>query len=192
MIIAKEGEKMAKFICPEGTIQAVAYDVWDLGMQKTNFQNEDGEDIVQHKVKIAWELIETIDEPASEYDGKRYAINKDYTLSLGEKATLRKDIESWRGQSFKENELKGFDVESIIGSNCLLSIVHNTSKKGKVYAKVGNVVKLPKNMTAIVPENKRSLPDWIKKIQAQSVEVNEKYEAAKSDVGSDKEEQIPF
>ena len=47
-------------------------------------------------------------------------------------------------------------------------------------------------MTAIVPENKRSLPDWIKKIQAQSVEVNEKYEAAKSDVGSDKEEQIPF
>ena len=109
MIIAKEGEKMAKFICPEGTIQAVAYDVWDLGMQKTNFQNEDGEDIVQHKVKIAWELIETIDEPASEYDGKRYAINKDYTLSLGEKATLRKDIESWRGQSFKENELKGFE-----------------------------------------------------------------------------------
>src|SRR5208337_1405024 len=97
---------------------------------------------------------------------------KRYTLSLHEKAALRKDLESWRGRTFTEEELKGFDVENVLDVPCLLNVIHNGTS-GTVYANVSGIMKLPKSMQPIKGrdyvrvqdrEPKRSdaapAPDW--------------------------------
>jgi hypothetical protein len=41
---------------------------------------------------------------------------------LFEAATLRKDLESWRGKSFTEEELAGFDMDNLIGCTAKIEI----------------------------------------------------------------------
>jgi len=129
---------------PEGTHQAVCVDVIDKGMQPNPFK--DG--ALQHKVDLAWQIGELRD------DGKRFVIYKRYTASLNEKATLRHDLESWRGKPFTAAELKGFDLESVIGANCLLNVVHRASQSdaSRIYANVAAVMPLLKGMTKMAAQ----------------------------------------
>lgn len=161
---------------PAAVHQGVCYQVIDIGTQPalSNFP-------ARRKVKIIWELpherkdfkskdgLATIELPRS--------ISKDYTLSTDKKATLRKDLESWRGRPFTEEEIKAFDVATVIGANCQISVVHKKSADGtKTYANVGAIMPLAKGMTRLQPENKTlvydipaegpitfpaDLPEWI-------------------------------
>jgi hypothetical protein len=126
---------------PEGGHHAVCVDIIEKGMLPNPFK--DGE--LQRKIDIAWQLSETRD------DGKRFIVYKRYTASLNEKATLRHDLESWRGRPFSQAELAGFDLESIIGANCLLNVVHKAGTKdpSKVFANVAAVMPLIKGMPKI-------------------------------------------
>jgi hypothetical protein len=124
---------------PAGLSQAVCVDVVDMGMLKVSYAGVDKE---QHKVRIVWQLEDMM------ADGKPFLIQKRYTLSLHEKANLRKDLESWRGRSFTPEELIKFDVETIIGKNAQLNIQHVT-KDGKTYANVVSIVPLGKTMQKI-------------------------------------------
>lgn len=134
---------------PAGTHVAVCYRLIDLGTQKTEFQ---GETKMQRKIMLSWELPdERMD------DGRPFTISKRYTLSSHEKATLRKDLEAWRGRAFTEAELDpgnpaGFNIKNILGKGCLLSIVHN-AKDGKTYANVASLSKLLKGQNPPAPEN---------------------------------------
>ncbi len=97
-----------------------------------------------NKVRLTWELPNEM----REFDGvqKPLVISKEYTLSMHEKATLRKDLESWRGLGFTEEEAKSFDVTKLLGIPCMLSIVHTKSKSGDMYAKIGSISKIMKGM----------------------------------------------
>ena len=159
--VAKEGEKKDFQKVSSGTVQAVCYDVWQLGWQRSEYK---GEKIVAEKIVVGWEVNEPIEK--GDFAGKRLTINKFYTLSLSQKANLRKDLESWRGKAFTTTELRGFDVESLIGVNCMLSVIH--SETGK--AKISGISKLMNGLTPMEPENKRSKPDWIKRFQSQHIE----------------------
>ena len=158
----------------EGLHQAVAYCLYDLG---TQYNEKFGKS--NHKVLIGWEIpTERID---VERDGQMVnlprAISKQYTLSLHEKAQLRKELESWRGKAFTEHELEGFDLTKLLGVNCMIQVIHK-HKDGKTYANVANVVSLPKQMPKVEPENPckyfsfeehqdeipEGTPDWIKDI----------------------------
>ena len=178
MLIAKDNSesKFAKLPLPEaGTTQAVCCAVWDLGLQKTSFA---GEEKVQHKIIIAWEITEKINAPESEYNGKPYMLNKKYTLSLGEKANLRKDLESWRGLPFSADELKnGFDLDKLYGANCYIGIKHEPDRNdaSKVYANVTAILPIPKGMAKITPLRARdeAPPKWVQEKMAQAVAVVE-------------------
>ena len=124
---------------PAGTYRAVCVDVIDKGIVEVTYQ---GKTRRQHKVSVAWQIDEKRD------DGKPYLVFKRYTLSLNEKATLRKDLESWRGKPFTRDEEMGFDVEAVIGANCLLNIAHRPVAD-KVYANVQSVNPLMKGMAPI-------------------------------------------
>lgn len=120
---------------PAGTHEAICIGVIDLGTQTGEWQ---GKPLVRRQVLIQWEL------PAEKMeDGKPFIVAKFYTASLNEKATLRHDLESWRGREFTPQELGGFDSKNILGKPCLLSIVHNEKDK----AKVQGVMAPPKGMT---------------------------------------------
>jgi hypothetical protein len=139
-IIAKaSGDGKVFQPAPEGTHQAVCVDVIDKGILKTTWQGQTRE---QHKIDVAWQLGEDRE------DGKPWIVFKRYTLSLGEKANLRKDLESWRGRKFSREEEMGFDVEKLVGVNCLLNVQHNVNGD-KTYANVVAVAPLIKGMKPI-------------------------------------------
>lgn len=96
-----------------------------------------------HKVRLTWET------PDEQHDfGKGlqpFSVSKELTLSMAEKANLRKMLEGWRGKAFTEDEAKRFDVTKLLGKSCMLSVIHKTSKGGKTYADISGIATLPKN-----------------------------------------------
>jgi hypothetical protein len=117
---------------PEGTHVARCIQLIDIGTHHGEYQ---GTPNVQNQVIVRWELPhETID---TERGPEPMIVSKFYTNSLGEKANLRKDLQSWRGRQFTPEELAKFDLESILGKPCLVTIVHNEKKKAKVTGVAG-------------------------------------------------------
>lgn len=170
---------------PAGVHVAVCYGVIDLGTHLNPKFNKEA-----RKVLLQWELPECRAE--FDRDGQKVklprAISKRYTLSLGEKANLRKDLESWRGRKFTAQELAGFDIAAIIGAPCQIQVVHEPGKDGRVYAAIAAIMALPKTMPRPKQENPAmhfsfedagpkpvlppGLPDWIAEIIIQSKEWN--------------------
>jgi hypothetical protein len=142
-IIATAGDNKEFTPAPAGLHQAVCVDVVDMGILEVTYA---GKSKKQHKVRVVWQ----IDEPME--DGKPFIIQKRYTLSLFEKAALRKDLESWRGKPFSQEEEAAFDLERLLGVNCFLNVIH-VQKDGKTYANVAGVVPLKKGLPTIQPKD---------------------------------------
>ena len=136
--IVSEGSSFVP--CPAGPHSSVCVDVIDLGKQPNAFK--DG--ALVHKVRLVWQVAERRE------DGKPYLVQKQYTASLHEKASLRKDLEAWRGRPFTKEEAQGFDVEQLIGVPCLLNVQH-VDRAGSTYANVTSLMRLPKGMPHIAP-----------------------------------------
>lgn len=166
---------------PEGTHFGVCDMVVDLGMQKTSYQ---GVESVKHQIYIRWQIpaerTSWTDANGDKQEGP-VVIGKTYTASLGEKANLRKDLQSWRGRAFSDEELKAFDVSRLLNVGAMIAIVHN-HKEGKTYANIGAISGLPKGMDKPIAEGKpiiydpdnqhtlNDLPKWLReKIEGQVV-----------------------
>lgn len=136
---------------PPGTHIARCIRIIDIGTHHGEYQ---GKPNVRKQILIFWELPdEAMD------DGKPFIASKFYTASLSEKATLRADLESWRGKAFTEDELAGFDLKAILNQPCMLSII---DKKGGG-TKVGGVMKLPKGTNVALATNEVyafDIDDW--------------------------------
>lgn len=102
-----------------------------------------GEEKKQHKIRVVWQIAEQ--NPRTK---KPFEVSKRYTLSLHEKAGLRKDLEAWRGRAFTEEELQGWDVEQILSVPCLLSILQTPKPNGEIWANINSIMRLPKGMEA--------------------------------------------
>lgn len=159
-IIAKGGFAPA----PAGQWQAVCVDVVDLGLSEKTYNGQkvvgkDGKPVMSHNVCFVWEINEPM--PGS---GRPYIVGRKFTLSLHEKASLREATESWLGRTLTEREVAdGFDVESFIGRNCQLTVVHNVKATG-TYANVTAIVPLMKGMKDILPT-----PDYVRVCDRPSV-----------------------
>lgn len=134
--------------CPPGLHHSVCVDVEDLGVEVSDkyFNEKTGEPNQAHKIRIVWQ----IEDPVMD-DGRRFTTSKKFTLSLNEKASLRKFLESWRGIPFtKEDLVKGFDVEKLIGVNCTLQVLQTEDGK---YTNVVNIMPPTKGASLLQPEN---------------------------------------
>lgn len=164
-LVATAGSNKTFKPVPAGVHDAVCSHVIDLGYEYSEkFQKED------RKIMIIWEINEPSD------SGLPMTINKRYTLSLNEKAALRKDLRGWRGQDFTEEQLKGFDVEVLKGKQCQLHIIHN-EKDGKVYANIASVLPKGKSsppLSVVVTE----IPEWIQKVIEENAAAHAKLEKA--------------
>ena len=129
---------------PPGAYIGRCYSLIDLGTQLSTGQF--GEKL-QHKIRIAWELFGE-DEQGNpltvEVDGKTMpmTISKSYTVSLHEKAGLRKDLAAWRGRDFTEEEAKAFDVSKLLGAYCMVNAT-TSETNGKTYTNVAGLTPLP-------------------------------------------------
>jgi hypothetical protein len=128
-----------------GTHFAVCDQVVDLGKQRI-VSAMYGESI-KHQVYIRWQI------PAErvewEKDGQKHegpaVIGKTYTVSLSDKANLRKDLQAWRGKPFTPDELRGFDIAKLLGVPATITVTH-TEKDQKTYANVASLGGIPKGM----------------------------------------------
>ena len=158
---------------PLGTHIARCVSVVDLGLQQDNFG-------IKEKVYIAWEVPSvrvkwTKDDV--EHEGPAI-IGSRYSNFIHPKSNLGEHLVNWRGRAFTEIELEGFDLFTILGVPCMISVTHNT-KGDKTYANVSAAMGLPAGTVcpeAETPLLKYSandpstaaafdkLPEWLRKL----------------------------
>lgn len=109
----------------------------------------DGKPVKGNKVRLTFELPNELVKFKDDEPEQPRFISKEFTLSLNEKATLRKFLDSWRGVPFTEDEAKSFDVSKLLGVACMLSITIKKSKKsGNSYNDILSASKLMKGTEA--------------------------------------------
>ncbi len=150
-------------LTPAGAYPARCYQMIHLG---TNKENINGEDKMLNKVRISWELPTELKIFDSEKGEQPLIISKEFTLSMHEKATLRKMLASWRGKDFSEDECKGFDITKLLGVVCMINVIHKQSKQGNEYADISSITPLPKGYECPPQINKNVLweydnPDFV-------------------------------
>jgi len=138
---------------PQGVFIGRCYSLIDLGTQHTSGQYGDK---FQHKLKIGWELFgeEENGTPLTvDVDGVMMplTISKTYTVSLHEKAGLRRDLSAWRGKDFTDDEAKAFDVSKLIGAYCMINVTESTTNN-KTYSNVAGITPLPGALKNAKPE----------------------------------------
>jgi hypothetical protein len=195
-----------------GATVGVLYSLVDLGHQKTNWDNQEK---WTPKVRLTFELPDQTDEFEVEENGKRTTVQKpmvvsiEQTRSLGEKASLRKLLEQWRGQTFTSKELQAFSLKNLLGKPAMLTLIHKTSQQGRQYCAIAGASKLPKGMKAPATTTNDQLyyeieqgeagqfndmPDWLQeKIRASKEFATSagKSTAIKSELDADGN-QVPF
>lgn len=128
-----------------GVYTSISSAMVDLGLQKSEkFKT------TQRKFMLIW----TIQGEEVEINGEKQArqISKEYSFSLNEKSTLRKDLQAWRGKTFSEEELKGFNILTILNKACQLQIILE-EKNNKKYNNIAGIMSLPKGSTIEELEN---------------------------------------
>ena len=169
MPIAKAGANFTP--APEGTHLARCFGCISLGTQKSELFAASWKILLMFE--LPEEMIEIPDKGAAPM-----VVTKEYTLSLGKKATLTQHLNSWRGRAFTPEELKGFEVSNVVGAACQVTIQHKAAKvTGNVRADIVSITGLPKGVTPpaqwhpsvkyeiemMKNEVFTALPEWIQK-----------------------------
>lgn len=122
-------------LAPVGVYSAVCVRLINMGMQETSYG-------LKHQVHLAFEIDEKME------DGRPFLMMQNYTMSLNEKARLRLDLQAWRGRAFSAEELKGFDLKSVLGKPLQVSVVHSADGQ---YANIGSMMPLGRGMQSLTP-----------------------------------------
>lgn len=181
---------------PAGTHPAYCYAVIDIGHQESNYQ---GRRNVKPQVILAFEFpFETV---VIDGEGKPMIMNTFYTASISTKATLRSDLEAWRGKAFTPDEMSGFQLKAVIGKPCTISVYHN--EDGKARVKGVSAAMKGINMPAMFnkplwfdldehgvgsPEYQQ-VPEWIREFIGKRVDVDTENPAPAT---ADFDDDIPF
>ena len=193
---------------PPGSYIARCISVIDLGTQVSN--GKFGEKAA-HKVRLSWEVFGDDD------DGQPLVVNdmpmtvsKEYTVSLHEKAALRRDLAAWRGRDFTDEERRGFDIDKLLGVYALINVTHDTGSNGKTYANIAGIAPIPKAMAASKPAGVHpltrldldapdmsvfeALPEWLQKRIEAAPEWGRKPDATTTSGSnlSDMDDDVPF
>lgn len=176
-------------ITPAGNHVARCYQILHIGSIPSTFP---GENKNVSKTRLTFELPDELNEFRKDEGLKPFSISVEHTVSMNEKANLRKFIEGWLGETLPEEEeaCKSFNLHSMIGKTCMLNVVHKPSRKtNKPFALIVGASPVPKgievpeavnepryidydNITADVFE---SLPNFIKDKMKTSEEFQTKF-----------------
>lgn len=168
--------------------------IFDLGTQRNTVY-----DVKQQKVIITWEIPDERITLEDTGENKPRVISKIYTNSLHEKAHLKKDLETWRGKPFTDEELKGFRLERLLGVNCNLQIMH-TTRGDRTYARVATITPVSKDAYRSQEhekkyfsfEDKTPLPDDVPTWIVDIIKKAEEWDESLGDIDPGYEEDIPL
>jgi len=156
-LIAKSSGESTFVPVPQGMHLARCYRIIDMGTQKSEYQGQ-----VKHlsKVMLQFEIHGNDDDnkPIVTQKGEPMSISKNFTLSLAEKATLRKDLQTWRGREFTEDELRGFELKNVLGAWAMISVIKALGNNGKEYTNIAAIMSVPSAIKkAGIPEGHNDL-----------------------------------
>ena len=151
----------------------------DIGTHPSNFS--DGKK--QRKLILGFELpnekavfdVERGEEP--------FLLSKIYTMSLGERSSLYRDLVAWQGKGAIES--LRHNLAALLGKPCLVNVLHKATKKNQLRATIISISPLPKatripaQITPSVQYSIRDgmndvfngLPEWVKKLISASEEM---------------------
>ena len=142
-LIAKDSGGGGNFtpVAP-GMHLARCYRIVDMGTQKTDFQGQ-----VKHLQKVMLQFeVHGEDEDGRTLvtaKGEPMSISKNFTLSLAEKATLRLDLQAWRGRPFTADELRGFELKAVLGVWAMITAARALGKNGKEFTNIVSINPVP-------------------------------------------------
>jgi hypothetical protein len=127
---------------PPGLHLARCYRIIDLGTQKSEYL---GQVKMLRKIMLGWEIHGQDDsgKALKMQDGRPFAMFKNYTLSWSDKANLRADLQSWRGKPFSQEEMRRFDLKTILDAWCMLNVIEKQGNDGKMYVNVNGITPVP-------------------------------------------------
>jgi len=150
--VIQAGSKGSFTPVPPGMHLARCYRIIDLGTQQSEYMG-----VTKHlpKLMMQWEVHSEDDNgnPLLTTKGEPMTISKNYTVSLSENATLRKDLIAWRGRDFTPEELKGFELGNVLGHWAMISVSRSTGNNGKEYTNINTINPVPPNI------KKQGLPE---------------------------------
>ena len=129
-----------KKTAPQGAHIGRCYQIIDLGT--TEDKKFGGR---KRKVQFLFELpneLAVFDESKGE---QPFYVRTSMTLSMSEKANLRKFIESWIGKSMTDKEASNFEIMDLLGIPAMLNVAHRTTDAG-TFANIMSISPLPKGI----------------------------------------------
>lgn len=145
----------------EGQFTAVCVDVIDLGHRVEQFQGKPPK--VVQKCALVF-LTNTT--------GETKEIAAELTVSMGEKANLRKLLEAWRGKSYTPEQAEiGIPLNKLVGHPALLSVEHKRSGAGRTYAKLNTIAPLPAGLIAPQGDGYKRPDFWAEKRKEYAAEA---------------------
>lgn len=106
----------------KGIYHATCFRMVDLGTQDNTYKGETNKKL---QVRLDFEITEALDPDTNQVlmaDGRPFGVGKEYTASLFESANLRKDLESWRGKSFTQEELDSLELTDFLGCTVKIEV----------------------------------------------------------------------
>lgn len=188
---------------PAGTHIARCISVVDFGFQETPHGPKQkvylGFEVPG--VRVEWEKDDKKHEGAA-------LIGSTYNNSVHPKSVLGQHLVNWRGRDFTDAEREGFDLFTIVGVPCMISVTHNV-KGNKTYANVSGIMGVPPGVDAPVLEAEllrystndpgtietfSKLPEWMQKKCNAAVPAPRENDApmAQPPLNDDFSDDIPF
>lgn len=157
MSLVAKSESSGNFIpVPTGMHLARCYRIVDLGTQKSEYM---GNVKQLHKMMLQFEVHgeDAEGNPTNTAKGDPMTVSKNFTVTLAEKSTLRKDLQSWRGRDFTPDELRGFELKNVLGQWAMITVVE-TENNGNTYTNISNINPVPAAIKKNgLPEGKNEL-----------------------------------
>lgn len=153
----KEAPKAQRVVAPAGTHRGLCYGVVDLGTQREDFGPQNGG--VKDIRKVIF-LFELSDEKHAFKEGSEpepFMLSKEFKFSMwaGSKSpnSLRNFIESWLTMKLKDVDADEYDISTLIGRSCILTVGHRTKTNGQTAAEIKGISPLMKGMPEPVRVN---------------------------------------
>jgi hypothetical protein len=130
---------------PEGQFVVRCVDAINMGQKVESFQGA--------PPKLVQKCVLVFQSGEKNEDGRLHEVSAEMTISMGERANLRKLLEQWRGKSYTDEQARaGVPVHKLVGQPALMTVEHKKSNSGRIYAKISSIAPLPKAMQNAVPE----------------------------------------
>lgn len=129
----------------EGQFVAQCVDCIDLGDKVEDFPGTPPK--LAHKCALVFRTGERNPETGEYID-----IAREFTVSMGDLANLRRFLEQWRGKPYTPEQIDaGVPLHKLAGNHALITVAQRQSAKGRTYANITACVGIPQQMRGNLP-----------------------------------------